>query len=90
MYQPFSLILILSLFLLIAADGQALIWELPASLKHESAPAGMDGSNSGGELTLLPIARLRDFLSSGMSRQQVVFDPETSILHTCCNERKIR
>ena len=68
----------------IAADGQALIWEIPA--KVPSLPTS-------GELAispLLPLARIRDSLGAGITRQDLSFDPETNMLLVRIQEKKIR
>ena len=50
------------------------------------AAAGGDLGFSG----VLPLARLKDSLGTAVTRQHVAFDPETNMLHTCCNEKRIR
>ena len=68
------------------ADGQALVWDIPALREgFTPLPSGDLASSS-----LLPVARLRDNLGPGLTRQSVTFDAETSLLHTCSNERRIR
>lgn len=68
------------------ADGQALIWDIPA-LREGFTPL------PSGDLTahsVLPVARLRDSLGPSVTRQSISFDAETSLLHTCSHERRIR
>eukprot|EP01032_Pedospumella_encystans_P018812 gene18812-21407_t len=73
-------------FVSVCADGQALVWDIPALREgFTPLPSGDLASSS-----VLPVARLRDNLGPGLTRQSVTFDAETSILHTCSNERRIR
>jgi WD40 repeat protein len=92
-------------FISITVDGQALIWEIPSkravassapSFSHVGVTSAMDSSAHGAAMAaaaisgVLPLVRLKDSLGSSITRQHVSFDPETNVLHTCCNERRIR
>jgi hypothetical protein len=59
-----------------AADGQCLVWELLAGQLSASSQ--------------LPLARIKESLGTGISRGDLVFDPETNALLVCASERKIR
>lgn len=76
-------VLVLCLYA-IAADGQALIWEIPA--KVPSLPTSVELAIS----PLLPLARIRDSLGAGITRQDLSFDPETNMLLVRIQEKKIR
>lgn len=59
-----------------AADGQCLVWELLAAQLSASS--------------VLPLARIKESLGAGITRWDLVFDPEINSLLVCTNERKIR
>lgn len=67
-------------FASLGGDGQCLIWEVPAV-----PPTGADASTP-----IVPIAKLKESLGTGIAREDLAFDPEHNTLLVCLNERKIR
>lgn len=68
------------------ADGQTLVWDVPALREgYTPLPTGDLAVSS-----MLPVARFRDSLGPGMTRQNISFDSETNLFHTCSGERRIR
>ena len=70
----------LNIILCSASDGQCMVWEMPTTLTH----------TPDGPQFMLPLARIKESLGSGIARADVVFDSESNTLNICFNERKIR
>ena len=68
----------------VAAYGQCLIWDIPAVAPKQPSPSPVDTAS------ILPLARIKETLGTGIVREEVVFDAENNALLVVLNERKIK
>lgn len=65
------------------------MWDIPAVAPRQPSPSSAS-ANDAGAGSILPLARIKETLGTGIAREEVVFDAENNALLVVLNERKIK